>query len=86
MEDHYDYPMCFGESDGENTNQIDYDQIDTRAERDCNELLIELVKNYPHLYDKKNCDFKDAVMKNNSWDEIGKVLNMAGIVLFYHEQ
>lgn len=40
------------------------------------ELLIDLVKSYPHLYDKSNPCYKDSGMKENSWKEISNVLNM----------
>lgn len=42
------------------------------------ELLISLVKNYPHLYDKQSKNDKDQLMKNNSWKEIAEIMNMAG--------
>ncbi|KAL0107397.1 hypothetical protein PUN28_008326 [Cardiocondyla obscurior] len=37
-------------------------------------LLVDLVKSYPHIYDKQNKDFKDIRKKNNSWQEIGNIL------------
>lgn len=37
-------------------------------------LLIDMVKSYPHLYDKSSPNFKDAIMKENSWVEIGKIM------------
>jgi len=35
-------------------------------------LLIDLVRSYPHLYDKSLSNFKDSIMKENSWNEIWK--------------
>ncbi|EFN83652.1 hypothetical protein EAI_09671, partial [Harpegnathos saltator] len=40
-----------------------------------NSLLVDLVKGYPHIYDKESKDFKDIIKRNNSWKEIGKILN-----------
>lgn len=37
-------------------------------------LLIDLVRGYPHLYDKSSPNFKDSIMKENSWNEIGKII------------
>lgn len=37
-------------------------------------LLIDLVRGYPHLYDKASPNFKDSIMKNNSWEEIAKIM------------
>ncbi|KAL0107395.1 hypothetical protein PUN28_008326 [Cardiocondyla obscurior] len=41
-------------------------------------LLVDLVKSYPHIYDKQNKDFKDIRKKNNSWQEIGNILGASG--------
>ena len=45
---------------------------------DQDELLIDLVKSYPFLYDKTSKDHKDRNMKSNAWEEIAKVLNITG--------
>lgn len=37
-------------------------------------LLIDLVRKYPHLYDKSLPNYKDSLMKENSWKEIAKVM------------
>lgn len=42
------------------------------------ELLISCVNGYPQLYDKSSRHFKDATMKDNSWMEISKSLNIPG--------
>jgi len=49
-------------------------------------LLVDLVKNYPHLYDKQAKDFKDTIKRNNSWIEIGQVLNAIGIKYIFISQ
>lgn len=37
-------------------------------------LLIDLVRECPHLYDKSLPSYKDSLMKENSWNEIAKVM------------
>lgn len=37
-------------------------------------LLIDLVREYPYLYDKSLPSFKDSLMKKNSWEEIAKIM------------
>jgi len=54
--------------------------------REDDSLLIDLVKNYPHLYDKQAKDFKDTIKRNNSWIEIGQVLNATGIKYIFISQ
>lgn len=41
------------------------------------ELLIELVRTYPHLYDKNSRDYKDRSLAATSWAEIGVSLNLS---------
>ncbi|XP_063216728.1 uncharacterized protein LOC134527735 isoform X1 [Bacillus rossius redtenbacheri] len=38
-------------------------------------LLVEVVKGYPHLYDCKCYDFKDLRMRENTWQEIAEILH-----------
>ncbi|KAL1489335.1 hypothetical protein ABEB36_014251 [Hypothenemus hampei] len=38
------------------------------------EKFIQIIQNYPYLYDRKRVDFKD-LKKNNLWREISKELN-----------
>lgn len=38
------------------------------------ELLIELYKERPFLYDKSNISFKDLLMKQSAWIEISKIM------------
>ncbi|XP_072399715.1 uncharacterized protein [Diabrotica undecimpunctata] len=41
------------------------------------ELLIGLIRGYPHIYDKSNNHFKDQEMKRNSWKKISEELQMS---------
>ena len=34
------------------------------------EKLAEAVRNFPVLYDKSNCDFKDKTKKDNAWRDV----------------
>uniref|UniRef100_A0A6P7H8K1 Uncharacterized protein LOC114347537 n=1 Tax=Diabrotica virgifera virgifera TaxID=50390 RepID=A0A6P7H8K1_DIAVI len=40
------------------------------------EMLISLIRGYPHLYDKANRNFKDQHMKENSWKKIAEEVEM----------
>lgn len=41
-------------------------------------LLIELVEGYPHIYDNRNPDFKDALKKEEAWNEIATAMEWPG--------
>lgn len=41
-------------------------------------ILIDLIKNFPHLYDKSTTDFKNAKKKEHTWMEISAILQMPG--------
>ncbi|GAB1863202.1 MADF domain-containing protein [Camponotus japonicus] len=41
------------------------------------ELLIDCVRGYPHLYNHQDKNFKDHLMKENSWKEIASVMKMS---------
>lgn len=41
-------------------------------------ILINLVKQYPHLYDRNNSGFKDKILVENSWKGIGFALKTSG--------
>jgi len=50
---------------------------------------LHVVKNYPCLYDKQAKDFKDfkdTIKRNNSWIEMGQVLNATGIKYIFISQ
>lgn len=55
---------------------VDEDEILLEEEEDKDVLLISIVRGYPHLYDRKKKDFRDVQMKENSWKEIGLVMDM----------
>lgn len=43
-------------------------------EKSGDELLIELYRERPFLYDKSHPSFKDCLMKQNAWTEISKTM------------
>lgn len=45
----------------------DENSIVTVEYKDTDELLVDLVRRYEHLYDKSNKNYKDRIMKDNSW-------------------
>lgn len=47
-------------------------------EKGSDELLIDAVRDYPHLYNSILKEYKDIQMKENSWTEIASVMNMTG--------
>lgn len=47
------------------------DECDAPEEIGSDELLIDAVRSYPHLYNSSLKDFKDTLMKENSWGEVG---------------
>ncbi|XP_077280686.1 uncharacterized protein LOC143907677 [Temnothorax americanus] len=63
MSDHNQYCNMFNESDEVFIKDID-------------ELLIDAVRAYPHLYNHQDRNFKDHVMKENSWKEISLAVNL----------
>lgn len=48
------------------------------VEKEGDELFIDVVKSYLHLYDKRNPNYKDIIMKNNSWAEVASIMNWTG--------
>lgn len=50
------------------------DQCDDIKEKSGDELLIELYRERPFLYDKSNINFKNCLMKQNAWIEISKIM------------
>ncbi|GAB1869233.1 hypothetical protein CAJAP_10312 [Camponotus japonicus] len=72
MEDHNNYYLKRSENE---ENVCENRIINTMTSREEDSLLVDLVKGYPHLYNKESRDFKDIIKKNNSWKEIGDILN-----------
>lgn len=48
------------------------------CEEDIDVVLIDLVKNFPYLYDKSTKDFKNATKKERTWMEISTILKLSG--------
>jgi len=42
------------------------------------EQLIVLVQQYKHLYDISDSNYHNNLIKDNSWEEIGKILSTTG--------
>lgn len=79
----------FLDCDQENDTSIDNDVKDSSENyKSGDDLLIDLVRSYPHLWDKSNKDFKDSIKKDTSWEEISAVFHISGknfiIVFFYN--
>ncbi|XP_011859272.1 PREDICTED: putative uncharacterized protein DDB_G0290521 [Vollenhovia emeryi] len=55
---------------------IDNEMNDNDTIKSTDELLIDCVRSYPHLYDHQDRNFKDRLMKENSWKEIASVIKM----------
>lgn len=77
MEDHNDYYLK-RKDDKENESRM-LNALNAMNSREEDSLLVDLVKGYPHIYDKESKDFKDILKRNNSWTEIGEILNATGI-------
>lgn len=80
MHDHDEYSMRF-----ENEEEEVYldDGLDISNENSINtymkhgdELLIDMVRSRPYLYNKMVQNYKDAEMKENAWTEIATALNI----------
>jgi len=41
------------------------------------ELLIDLVRSRPYLYDKIANNYKNAQLKDNAWKEMAEILNIS---------
>ncbi|KYQ52422.1 Transcription factor Adf-1 [Trachymyrmex zeteki] len=51
--------------------------MDNGTDKSTNELLIDCVRGYPHLYNHQDKNFKNNLMKENSWKEIASVMKMS---------
>ena len=52
------------------------------CEEDTYTVLIDLVKNFPYLYDKSETDFKNTHEKDCAWMEISSILKLIGNFLY----
>lgn len=51
------------------------DPIDINIdEKKGDELLIELYRERPFLYDKSDTNFKNSLMKQSAWNEISRII------------
>lgn len=44
------------------------------------ELLIDMVRSRPYLYNKALADYRNTGMKENAWREIATVMNIPGML------
>ena len=47
-------------------------------------LLIDLVRAHPAIYDKSHPDHFRVNMRNEIWDEIGKILDVPGKTFIFY--
>jgi len=80
MFDHRDYSSSFVE---EEEKEFLDDGLDEFNQNSLNkytkygdELLIDMVRIRPYLYDKNISNYKDTIMKENAWTEIATTLNI----------
>lgn len=76
-----DLQNYFSNSDFQNIvyqNDTSSDESDNTSqkieEKSGDKLLIALYREQLFLYDKKNRDFKDLIMRGNAWDKISKTM------------
>lgn len=48
------------------------------------EVLIDLVRQHPPLYNVGGKSYKDMVVRNNIWKEIGAIMKKNGKNVFYY--
>jgi len=53
--------------------------------KDGDELLIDLVKSYPHLWNKEDKDYKNLTICDTSWEEIANIMHLPGKYFFIKE-
>ncbi|XP_043678630.1 uncharacterized protein LOC122634104 [Vespula pensylvanica] len=53
-----------------------FDNFENESVKESDELLIDAVRAYPHLYNHKDPNFKNHLMKKNSWKEIALTVNI----------
>jgi len=56
------------------SDKLDYDKENVEKG---NDELIDAVRGYPHLYNSFMKEYRDVQMKENSWREIGILMNMS---------
>jgi len=78
--DHMDYCHNIQMSENEGNENLNPDELTLQddEEKTFDDLLINIVKSYPHLYNTSCKDYRDVIKKENSWVEISKILNTSG--------
>ncbi|KYM94016.1 hypothetical protein ALC62_15373 [Cyphomyrmex costatus] len=84
MSDHQSYCSTNESSNfSENVECFDDSENIIIEEKGGDEFLIALYRERPFLYDKKNPNFKDTLMKENAWNEISKTMITTNCGDFY---
>lgn len=52
--------------------------FENESVKESDELFTDAVRAYPHLYNHKDPNFKNHLMKKNSWKEITLTVNIPG--------
>ena len=82
--DHYDachflIPFVSTKPEKGSTRLSESQDESTLEKNDLDEqLLVELVKGNPNLYDKKNRHFRNSAMRQKSWIEIADSMEISG--------
>lgn len=79
--DHFEYTTRLEEEEEEEQIYASgecYNNIVNDNHKYGDELLIDLVRSRPYLYDKTHREYKDMKMKENAWGEMADVMNMTG--------
>ncbi|XP_077282821.1 uncharacterized protein LOC143908866 [Temnothorax americanus] len=77
--EHNEHEYCSGSYNKEFEDDI-HEVVEVEGEsleKGTDELLIDAVRSYPHLYNSSLKEYKDTNMKENSWIEISKILDMS---------
>ena len=75
MSDHQNYCSNSEFEDIVYQNDISSNESENiNEEKSGDEFLIALYRERPFLYDKKNRDFKDLMMRENAWNKISKTM------------
>lgn len=76
--DHFDYTRKFQEEQFDDVSRESYNIVDVSHNKHGDELLIDLVRSRPYLYDKTYREYKDMNIKENAWKEMAGILNITG--------
>jgi len=68
--DHMDY--CHNNNINMSENEVNENlnpevMLQDAENRTFDDMLINIVKGYPHLYDSSSKDYRDVIKKENSW-------------------